>query len=661
MPPKSSSQRRMTQSQNNDQVYNLGVAGRKTGLTLADRQRDEHGFEKMDDLFSSPEKDVNNPALNGANGKGHEDSEEEQTMEIDDESQMGPATIMKQRKNRPSLPRARSPIKTHLQSPARQNPHLGPTSSPTRGSIVTARERSPPRSVNRRLDFSQRSQRQAKPTMTSHLKYYSKKAQNGKITKGHARASDSDDGEVNLQGRTGQPEEEEGEDDREESPLHVDEEVVQVDDEQVGPTIEPEPEAEDDQEEQVQESRSAPQPKKRRGRKAKAPTAQQEEGEPSIVEAAPEEVEQVAEEPIKKKRGRPARVAQSPEEPRPAKKSPKRRRSGRNSSGSAAENQEQEQEEEQEQEDNVERRVTKRQRTEKKETKNTSSKPTTTKEKAKPGRKRKSSGIGVEEPIVQRGPPLPKGRGLVALRREEEEMMRTTRSGRLSYKPLEFWKGEHKVYDTASQHVFEDKSGRFVMPEVKGVVRAAEESYSQPKKRRGRPATKGAKATRRSVIEEEEERDDWEYNPGEIMGEVLPWRSEHDIDMDDEEPETIDDQIAISEGAIELKDIRGAKFRFAKTSTLPFFGTGVVDMPPGAEKRTKNCRRMQMVFFVHAGSVDVTVHKTEFRIGKGSMWFVPRGNYYSISNNTDQPARIFFAQGCEMVAEQEHEETQFLS
>jgi len=30
------------------------------------------------------------------------------------------------------------------------------------------------------------------------------------------------------------------------------------------------------------------------------------------------------------------------------------------------------------------------------------------------------------------------------------------------------------------------------------------------------------------------------------------------------------------------------------------------------------------------------------------------GNYYSITNDYDQDARIFFAQGCEMVAEPDH-------
>ncbi|KAI0381531.1 Mif2/CENP-C like-domain-containing protein [Hypomontagnella monticulosa] len=669
MPPKQSSQRRMTQSQN-EQVYELGVHGRKTGITLAQRARDEHGFETVDNLFSSPEKDVPNvpiAAANGVNGRNHAESDEEQTMEIDDESQMGPATTMKQRQNRPSLPRARSPIKTHLQSPARQNPHLGPTSSPSRGSIVTAREPNPPKSVNRRLDFSKSSQHKISPPVNGRPKVNGSKARNGKLPNGRAHADESDEEEeVILRGKQRQPqrrvveqeeEEEEDEDEDQGESMQIldagDDEANYMEDEQdspVEPEPEPQPEPEEEPEEQTQQSKSAHQPKKR-GRKPKAQIAQEEEGESSIQQAAPEEPEEIEEAPVKKKqRGRPPKASPSTKEPEPPKS--KRRRSERNSGSSTVE----EQEPEQEPEDNVDERNTKRQRT---ENNAAATRPGTTKEKGKPGRKRKSSGIGVDEPIVQRGPPLPKGRGLVALRREEDDaMIRTTRSGRHSYRPLDFWRGEQVIYDDAKQDVFEDKGrhGHFMMPSVKGVVRVAE-PYSAPKRRRGRPSKRDAKSRRRSstIIEEEVvERDDWEFDPGRITGDCIFWRPEHEGQPpDDEDLEVEEEELAISEAAVQLKDIKDATFRFAKTLTLPFFGSGIVDMPPGSEKRTKNSRKMQMVFFVHTGSVEVTVAQTEFRIGKGGMWFVPRGNHYSIANNTDNPARIFFAQGCEVLVQED--------
>lgn len=76
-----------------------------------------------------------------------------------------------------------------------------------------------------------------------------------------------------------------------------------------------------------------------------------------------------------------------------------------------------------------------------------------------------------------------------------------------------------------------------------------------------------------------------------------------------------------------MRDISGAEFRFAKTLTLPFFGSGMVELPPEGAKRVKNSRKMQMVFFVFYGrvTVDVGTPTTSFSIGKGGMWHVPRG------------------------------------
>jgi centromere protein C len=141
----------------------------------------------------------------------------------------------------------------------------------------------------------------------------------------------------------------------------------------------------------------------------------------------------------------------------------------------------------------------------------------------------------------------------------------------------------------------------------------------------------------------------------------------------------VEEEIALSSAAIITRDVANASFRFAKTLSLPFFGSGMVDLPPGAVKKPKNSRMMQMVFFVFYGRVEVTVNGNAFRIGKGGMWQVPRGlfpalslslslslsffhtftdfpfpplgNFYSISNDYDKPARIFFSQGCEVIEE----------
>jgi hypothetical protein len=69
----------------------------------------------------------------------------------------------------------------------------------------------------------------------------------------------------------------------------------------------------------------------------------------------------------------------------------------------------------------------------------------------------------------------------------------------------------------------------------------------------------------------------------------------------------------------------GAKFSFTKLHSSKFFGTGLMEIPPGGYKLKKNSRKMTMAFFVHTGKVDVTVAESEFTITKGGIWHVPRG------------------------------------
>ncbi|KAI1362525.1 Mif2/CENP-C like-domain-containing protein [Xylaria arbuscula] len=653
MAPRGSVQRRQTQSQN-EHVFALGKVGRKTGITIPDNgRRDEHGFEELDNLFSSPDRELLD-ATNGRNRAVSEDEQDEQDMEIDDGSELGPATTRKLQQGRPSLPRARSPIKTNLKSPARQNPHIPPTSSPTRGTVVTDRERTPRPEVKRRLDFSKSDQ---DPTMAASSQ--AKATTNGHY-KPHKIASSQPSRPIEQPTFSSDPpnhiEDEPEEEDEEDEPMELldagaaDDGGYLKDDLSEAPDEEVEAEEEEEPAPIVVEPKptNKSKPPGRRGRKPK--TSIEEENDDPVdtsLENAAEEDAVENEEPVKKRKGRPKaaskpeRVPASPVDPSPPPKASKRGRQARTSSEVG--------------ESSAEPRDTKRQKTSTKASKaeqNTGPKSAPAKEKAKPGRKRKSSGVGVDSPVIQRGPPLPKSRGLVTVRREETSGMRTTRSGRASFKPLEWWKGEHVEYDEDQENLFEDANKRhFKMRSVKGVVRT-EESEEPGTRRRGRPAAGRKPGRRPSAIVEEIEREDWELDPGRVAGEVFCWLPEYELEPPGEEDqvELITEELAISENALQLKDIKDATFKFAKTLTLPFFGAGVVDLPPRAQKRLKNSRMRHLAFFVHTGNVTVTIAQTEFGIAKGGMFFVPRGNYYEIVNETDRPARMFFAQGCEVLS-----------
>lgn len=440
----------------------------------------------------------------------------------------------------------------------------------------------------------------------------------------------------------------------------------------------PEEEEEEGEEEQEEEEEEVAPPssvKRGKGRppkKAAPPPIEEPEDESDAVMASIEEDGEPAEEEpvhVGKKRGRPAKktAAEDETDRQPAKKTKRTSNAGdehgESSSQAAA--------------PKPRGRKPKAALVETAESTDASTIPATKARdipKQKPGRKRKSTGVGdTSVAEVPRGPPLPKSRGLVISRRETPGAGFTTRAGRASFQPLKYWVNERTELDDDDD--FFDGKEKIRLPNIKNIVR-----YDDPEPKEKKPASRKGKGARPKARkkrggfydDDDDDLEPWEEDGDIITGEVVVWQPEHEFNPPgpDEQIEVApDEQIAVSANAIETREIRNASFKFAKTLSMPFFGSGVVDLPPNTEKKPKNSRKMHMSFFVFAGRVQVTVADTVFSIGRGGMWFVPRGklrclsafkvnyktnndgfagNYYSIENVSDKPARIFFSQGCEI-------------
>ncbi|KAF2454398.1 hypothetical protein BDY21DRAFT_352763 [Lineolata rhizophorae] len=185
----------------------------------------------------------------------------------------------------------------------------------------------------------------------------------------------------------------------------------------------------------------------------------------------------------------------------------------------------------------------------------------------------------------------------------------TTRSGRASIKPLDWWKGER---------VERDVDGT-----IQGITRA--EDVDIPKRRRQRKGPGRPKMA--PIAEEEEELEEWEEEPGILAGFVNVWDQEANGAGDDEREE----DLAFSSRILQTREVSGAEWRYAKILNVDFFGAGIVDLPPGGLKRSKNSRNMQMVFFLHSGTVTTRIGDHEFTIHKGGVWQVPRGELAEFS------------------------------
>ncbi|KAL0470067.1 kinetochore CENP-C fungal-like protein [Neurospora intermedia] len=725
MAPRSSGARRSLFPEP-EHVYELGVAGRKTGVTLKDSGiRDEHGMQPLEDLFSSPHKPTEDRDEDkgeddedgGASEDGRADSED---MDITTTSGIAPAALLNGNASRLPLPVSRtnrSPVKVVVNSPAR-NRLMARSSSPTRGSLGANKENydrgsssQPAEDINtarRRLNFEALKaggRSLSQPTTTNGV--------NG-LNGYH------DEAEEEEQENTAVPDE---------TDAFIEESMAMLEDN--GEVEEEQPaDQEEEEPEEAPEAVFVPAAKKKPGRKPKAkepspaPAAVKRVRKPAapVVEEEEREEEKEAEgEPedvapqVAGKRGRGAKgKAAAVEVPAPAAKPGRKRRTVEEPATDA--------------EESSSSRQPKRQRTETapapakgrgRPRKSLTPAPEEVEEpepehvQAGPSRSRAAKGKGraptpAAEPVnekvtkatkatkpkggrkrqpspapaadadtsiaIPRGPPLPKSRGLVINRREvpgDSNAIIRTRSGRHSFKPLAYWRNEHVDYEYEEDEFVADhapksskgssagevaRKRKFVLPTIKEVVRVEEEvvdfsrSRGRGTKRGGNNAAAGGTSRRAQRDEDPSPPEPWELNPGILGGDVVTWYPQHEFHPPalDDEVEVQEKQLAISGRAIRTQKVKDAAFRYAKTVNEGFFGAGVVDLPPGAVKRPKNSRKMFMTFFVYTGRVLVTVNETVFRIGKGGMWFVPRGNYYSIENDYDQPARVFFSQGCEV-------------
>ncbi|KAI9041534.1 Cupin domain protein [Aspergillus affinis] len=277
-------------------------------------------------------------------------------------------------------------------------------------------------------------------------------------------------------------------------------------------------------------------------------------------------------------------------------------------------------------------------------------------EEERPSKKTKASKTTVDEPKSSGHPQLDKvvenyanrtgplkGRSLYILKREAPTDNSTThtRSGRVSVRPLAYWRNERCVYGDGEAA----EGQRYPLSTIKEVIRTEEPEPETRKANNRRPS--GKSKSKKKIHQEddsdsEEYIDTWEKNEGVLHGYVRKWDPEVQTGTEDEE--VVD--IAYAPSGIETRDVKGSKFRFAKLLSSPFLGSGIVELPPGGVKKPKNSKKMHMVFYVCNGRVQIDISGVQFSAGKGCVFQVPRGNYYSFANTHGKDARLFFTQGC---------------
>ncbi|KAI0584252.1 Mif2 multi-domain protein [Pyrenophora tritici-repentis] len=643
--------------------YNIGVQGRKTGITLADKGvYDEHGLEPISGIFSSPER---SPPKRGGNATGSE------SMEIQESSIPELATshqILRNNRTHLPPPRARSPMKTALGSSPRRQSSMAPRGSSAAPSSPVRAASHP---IARRLDFEQdESSLQETPALSGsgarrgkrtdvydipedegsplpeQSAVFEESVVQEEITANEASVAAVEESFVAQIGEDSINEAEEVEDlvDQEES------EIVPE------PVKEPAKRGRKRKSDAVnisEEEQAVVEQPRKRGRppgakatasasektgKKSAPAAAQRrrsqrvsdisEPDPSIVEApvddSIDQSEQIEEAPVApKRRGRPPRVQPDAEEEHTATAKPAKNDSSKGNAEAAAF---------------------------KKPIKPVGRPKANAEPKSKP-----ANADDVGKLVDVYGNPLSKkdldqmsttsagsrfgrGRHLSVFREmDPDNVARVGRTGRHRVAPIDFWKNDHISYDVDGS--------------MTSIVKSQE--VEESRKRSKKSSSKGKKKALTVVEEEEIELDPWEQEEGALVGNYRGFDAATEVPSN----EIIEDTIAWAEKGIQPRDVGDGGFKFAKIgSSGSFFNWGLIELGPDQMKRTKNSRYMHMVFNVQSGTVEVRMHENEFTVHKQGVWQVPRGNTYSIKNIGSGTARIFFAQARELHVQEEDEE-----
>ncbi len=244
-------------------------------------------------------------------------------------------------------------------------------------------------------------------------------------------------------------------------------------------------------------------------------------------------------------------------------------------------------------------------------------------------------------------------KSLYILRRETpaDDGVQLTRSGRVSFKPLAYWRNEQCIYGGSPSAGGLEDGARFPLNSIKEIVRTEEvvkplgRKKSKRRKGRGTRSKSRASGAESSDSESTGEQDDpeaepWETEVGTLRGRVSVWDAEAQQPIDEEEEIDIAyAPAAIETSVVNVRNGSGPSFKYAKLLGNKFMGVGLVDLEPGGIKRPKNSRKMHMSFFVVKGRVTVNVGPaggeesgswSRFGIGKGGFWQVPRGELQAV-------------------------------
>ncbi|KAG6848207.1 hypothetical protein H0H93_002319 [Arthromyces matolae] len=241
---------------------------------------------------------------------------------------------------------------------------------------------------------------------------------------------------------------------------------------------------------------------------------------------------------------------------------------------------------------------------------------------------------------VLEDPPKPKQQRTTSRAKKENRPQRdgVRKSAREHYAPLEWWRGEKRVYGRQAH-----SNGLVLVPPIKEIIRIPKEI----------PEPLGGKR-KRSRAKSKTVDDEIHYKVIPVTNPEHGWDDETNnycLLLDYDTKTEVDRRIGYRAKDILMADPVGHnRWSFMKAfGDADFIAAGVLEIPPGGKKPTKQTKDNTYVFYVIEGAVNLKVHNSNRLFSTGAMFIVPRGNSYYIENACDRNVRLFFTQARKVV------------
>ncbi|KAG6887605.1 hypothetical protein C0995_014084 [Termitomyces sp. Mi166 len=201
------------------------------------------------------------------------------------------------------------------------------------------------------------------------------------------------------------------------------------------------------------------------------------------------------------------------------------------------------------------------------------------------------------------------------------------KSARQHYKPLEYWRGEKAVYGRPPGA----GNGHVLVAPIKEIIRIPKETPE--------PLGKRKRSTRRKAALVTNPESGWDDNTDNFC--VL---------LDYNSGEEVERRIAFLGKDVADYMVASKGWSFMKAfGDAEFIAAGILEIPPGEKKPTKQTKDNTYIFYVIEGTVNLRIHNSNRVLARGAMFMVPRGNSYYIENVCDRNVKLFFTQARKVI------------